>query len=163
MIIGFSTNNKNILSNLIRFFTESKISHTFLLFEAHEQTFVLHASDRGISISNFKKFKQENTLVKLFMIDINNEEQAIQFALTKLDIEYDYIGALGYLWVLLMRKLGKKTVNPLVTRTKEICSKFITEILAFDNYKDYASLDAATIDPEDLLEMLSKDSNAKEM
>lgn len=154
--IGFSTSN-NFISKTIRFFTRSKISHTFLLLDKAfmGEDMVMQATKGGFNLVTYSVFKQHNKIVELVEPGVSLVE-GIKVATRWLGRDYDYLGVVGFLFVLLGRIFSLRWRNPFNTDAV-FCSEVIVYILKSSNYPGAESLNPSTITPQDLYEFLKKD------
>ena len=161
MIIGFSTRKSNLLSRFIKWMMGAKFSHTFLIFNVSGVYLLLEAGNTGVTIDNLSHYAKSSQLVKKLYLKLPPEQElaVTQAGLKRLDEPYNFFGLIGFLFVLLQRKLGWKQKNPLDVRGSVFCSQFLVEVLGEAGYLDYKTLDPAAVSPEDLYEKLLKDPN----
>lgn len=158
--VGFSTTNA-LSSRLIRFFTRSKVSHTWFSFrdETLDKTLVMHATRIGYNVETWKKFTSHNTLVAMFGCDYDLRP-GLQKVANWLGTKYDFEGILGFLWVLFLRWFNIKRKNPFRDTKRLFCSEAVivglkaTEALEIPRVQ---KLDPETTDPEDLLELCASE------
>lgn len=139
--IGFSTHS-GIFSKLIRSFTNSEISHAFLLLDDKIGQVVVQAAGLKVHATCYDKFREENFNIKLYPVDIPLYK--INWLFRQTGKKYGMLELLGYLIILLGRKVGLKLPNMFGDGYKTfVCSELIANLF---------ELDAETITPQDLLE-----------
>jgi hypothetical protein len=158
--IGFSTSRNSWISKVIRWFTDSGVSHCFFIYfdEDWERDMVLEATSGGFRIVPYS-FYAESTLVSLtpaYPVDVG-----IKKSLDWLGVGYDYGGLLGMAWVEIGRRLKCAWRNPWRGANTMFCSEAIVRILQESGYPGADTLDAQSTDPQMLLDFLSN-SGAKE-
>jgi len=152
--IGFSTAT-GIISWVIRLFTGSKFSHTWLLIdESYFGTpFVMEAESSGFQLVPYAVFAQGCTLIEVIdpVVPIDT---AVKGAGQWLGEAYDYAGVFGTLWVLLGRWLKRKWHNPLHSSKTLFCSAANVLVLQAAGYPGATTLDPDDTTPKDLYEFL---------
>lgn len=154
--VGFSTTT-SLTSRLIRFFTRSKVSHTWVSFrdETLDKTIVMHATRIGYNVETWKQFTSHNELVAMYACDYDLKP-GLQFVADWLGTRYDFEGILGFLWVLFLRWFNIKRKNPFRDTKRLFCSEAVVMILKSSEaiqIPRVRKLDRETTDPEDLLEL----------
>ena len=150
--IGFSTTNQ-LISRIIRFFTGSKVSHCFMLFELFEQAWVLEAGFFGISLKPLKKFQKSDTVVALVPVPLAEEDVAR--AMQALGEKYDFGGLLGSIFPLIGKWFKQKWKNPWNNSKALFCSEFCLKSLQEAGFPGADQLDPASTTPQDLLDFLT--------
>lgn len=156
--IGFSTpRHFNPISWLVRKLTGSRASHAwFLYFDADwEDDFVLEAHELGFRLVPYARFKKENVVVKV-VTPKTNIEIGVRWASQWLGSAYDFSGLLGMAWVLLLRILRRRARNPLQSSHAMFCSEMCVTVLKRGGCPWVHDLDAATVSPQDLLDLFEK-------
>jgi hypothetical protein len=155
LAIGFST-SRAWYSRLIRKFTKSKVSHTFLLTNVHGNLLVFQEGPLGYSVRAYEGFHKENQVVSLVCPKVSILK-GFQKSLAELGQPYAYLALLGFGLVLLLRHFGwRLTHNPFSSKRATFCSQRNTEILQDSGYPGAEALNPALTSPEMLLEFLSK-------
>lgn len=154
ILVGFSTSNA-LVSRAIRWFTRSKVSHTFLLFpdSAFGSYMVMEAIGAGFSLRTYESFKKDNTVVDLLAPKVPLDA-GLQAAASWLGERYDVSGLLGMALVMLGRWVGRKWRNPLQSSSAMFCSEVNVRILQEAGYPGAKDLDPASMSPADLLEFM---------
>lgn len=154
--IGFSTSKTSWVSKIIRWFTDGKTSHTFLVYydEDFKRDMVLEATQGGFRIVPFSHY--EKSLVAIFTPKYSVDE-GLQKAVDWLGENYDYEGLLGMAWVELGRWLGRKWHNPLHSAHAMFCSEAVVRIMQGANYPGSEVFDPASTDPEMLLKFFQQE------
>lgn len=162
--IGFSTRKKNILSMLIRWLTNSRVSHSFLIIddETLGGQFVFEATDPFITIIPLNKFKSENDLVAVYapIISLDN---VLKEASNMLGESYSYTGLFGMIFVILGRWLKRKWNNPFSSSSSLFCSEFIILILQMAKYPFSEKILPQNTEPDDILKILEIPGNGIEV
>jgi hypothetical protein len=133
--IGFSTDPKSWVSRLIRWFTRSQCSHTFVTVEDQTLGRVVVESDAGgVQVVMWQRFNTPgNTVVGAYVPTVDLLP-ALKVAMTDyLNDEYDYSGVVGMAWVMLWRRLKRRVRNPLHRSKTLFCSAFVTRVLQIAN------------------------------
>jgi len=164
MIIGFSTTNK-IMSRIIRWFTRSKASHSYVRIQVSDEPIVIHANQHGVNCDHYSKFKKSSKIVSEFELLVTpaEEKQAISHALRLLDRPYDFLSVIGFGWVLFCRMLGCKVKNPFPNRSAYQCSEFALSTMKKAGIGGLDKLPRERVAPEDLITALSASDQAKEV
>lgn len=146
-IIGFSTSN-SIISRIIRWFTRSKVSHSYIGYYSHtfDKYMVMESTWSGFRIGNYKSWTIRNKIVYEFKCK-RDLSKSLKHISNDLDLEYDYWSALG---LSVRRWFGKWYRNPFRDPNKLHCSEAVAIFLQHDNLAQ--SLDPESTTPEDLLQ-----------
>ena len=116
IIVGFSYSN-SLFSKLIKIFTSSKISHTYIRLPVPEYntSVVFQASLLSVHYVTADVFKSHSTIVEEYELEVSDEQFSVgeKFRVTEVGKPYSYTQILGFLYVLMLRKFGKKVSNPL--------------------------------------------------
>ncbi len=151
--VGFST-NRTILSWAIRKFTKSKVSHCFFIVNLWGTECVLEAAGLGVVALPLSEFLKNNQIVTIYGLGLQ-DNHTMQQAISLLGKPYDFLGLLGFLWVLIGRRLGRSWKNPVHSENQLFCSEAIVRVLQKSNYKGASLLDPEQTSPQDLLVFLS--------
>jgi hypothetical protein len=128
--IGFSTDPKSWVSRIIRWFTESKCSHTFITVEdATLGKLVVESDAGGVQVCMWDHFNTPGNTVVHEVEPLEFMLPALKLAMTEyLNEAYDYTGVIGMAWVMLWRRLKKRVKNPLHSSKAMFCSNFVTRV-----------------------------------
>jgi hypothetical protein len=138
------------LSRVIRWFTRSKASHALLGAEMDGVAVILEATTGGVRIFPRKRWERSHVVVGeyLFKPDMSG---GLRHAIEHVGDKYDYLGLVGFMFVVVARWLGRKIKNPLASPSREVCSEFVLQV---DPQRvkipEWQGLDPETTDPEDL-------------
>lgn len=150
--IGFSTTDK-LISRIIRWATNSPVSHTFVLFDVYGIPMVLEAAFEETRLKPYAYFTNGNNIVATF--DVVCSDEAIKMLLLNLSTPYDFGGLFGFFFVQVGRFLRQKWHNPWDNRQALFCSELITGWLKAQNYPGSEELEPKSTSPNDLLILLS--------
>ena len=152
--VGFSTDTSSIISAVVRWFTGSKTSHVWLLFD---DTFfglpmVLESADVGFRLIPYENFKaQHNTVLAVldppYPLDVGVREAAMWIGES-----YDYTGLVGSVFVLLGRWLKRKWRNPWASPKALFCTESVVRVMQASHYPGSETLDPTGTTPQDLLD-----------
>jgi hypothetical protein len=155
--IVFSTSNA-WYSRLIRKCMGSAVSHVMLQFEVFEEPILLHADFGGVQFTPRARFEQHNTIVAEYELLNTIPKENIAVAIAHLNERYDYVGLLGYAWVLMLQRWfpnRRPVLNPLASSHAVVCSEFVAR---FDYHgavvSTFKGMDPETTTPDDLLKAL---------
>ena len=147
IIVGFSTNEK-ILAKIIRWFTNSSVSHTYVRIPVPEynEDMIFQAAFLNVNYCNYKYFKTYSKIVEEY--EINVEDATYEYGelirVTEAGKPYSILTVLGFFWILAMRMFGIKVHNPFKDRQKSyICVELTCHILGLPE-------EAENLTPEDL-------------
>lgn len=149
--VCFSTTDR-CFSRFLRWFTKSRVSHALVTFrdETLDKVLVMEATGKGFHLKPWASWKQHNTLVSRFELNLAPEVilQAIQKLTEELGAEYDLIGLFGFL----LRRWRKRYKNPLDDTGKMFCSEAVAKFL---RYCGLINDDPASYTPSDLFVLLA--------
>jgi hypothetical protein len=157
--IGFSTGT-GLLSRIIRFFTDSGVSHAWVLYYDVDfgRDMVLEATLEGVRIVPYDVFQKHNKIVKVV-----SPKHDLKLGFTKmgeaLGEHYDFTGLLGMAWVMVGRWLRRKWHNPLVAASAMWCSEMVAWVLKWSSYPGTEFLDPHATSPQDLYEFFLKEGS----
>ena len=148
IIVGFSTST-SVISRIIRWFTRSKASHSWVAFDCGELglRLIMHASVGGYKLNQWTKWRKDNQIVAMYICQEDLSDGLRKMA-EQLDKPYDY-------WSVIMlapkRWFGKLYKNPVQDGDKRLhCSEALARLLQAHGFaKD---LDPESTTPENLLE-----------
>lgn len=154
IMVGFSTAN-HWYSATIRDFTDSKVSHTFLVFPWRGRNMVAEEGDVGWSIRTLDSLLETDTLVALLPPKVPLDK-GFDSSLSDLGQRYGWLVLVGMFFVMVARKIGKKIRNPLRSTHSMICSERVAIVMQDSGDIGALNFDASATTPEDLLEYLSE-------
>jgi len=162
MRVGFSSSNA-IPSKIIRWFTRSKASHSYIRFEVEGEPILIEANAHGVVCEHYESFKKHNAIVAEFELNITQEQEhaIVAYALKQLLRPYDFPGLLGFGWVLLNKMIGRKVKQPFVEKSAYFCSELVIAALQSANFPLSHFLDRHITSPEDIIEFLDSSFLAK--
>lgn len=127
--IGFSTQPNNIFSKLIRWFTRSKASHSFIFLNAK---IILEATDFKVKATAYSKFKKKNKIIAVYEIiqDPIILQKALDTACEELGVDYDVFNIIGIAIVIIVDMLTHIRIkNPLDSKNKLQCSEYVLQFI----------------------------------
>jgi len=142
--VGFSYHPGSPLSWLIRVITKSKVSHVFAVVVVAGDPLVYQASGLNVNYTALPVFLEKNKVVEQYNIEISEEQyaKARKIRVSQVGKPYSLMQLVGFLWVLGMRKFGRKVRNPLSDgKQSYVCVEIIADMI------DVADGEAMT--PED--------------
>lgn len=149
--IGFSTTDK-LLSRIIRWFTRSSVSHTWLLFEMEGIPMVLEATFEGVRLIPYETFQKKVTVVDVVPLPYSMD--SVKFLLMDLGLSYDVGGLLGNFFVQIGRMLKMRWRNPWNNSKAMFCSELLSGWLKLQGYPGTEDMVPAEVSPEDLLDLV---------
>jgi len=162
MRVGFSAGHV-LLSKIIMKLTNSKASHSFIVFEAAGQELVIQANIHGVVCEHYDDFKKHSTIIAEYelLLTLAQEKAVLGYALQQLLQPYDVFALIGIAWVILNKKLGRKVKQPFRNRHAYFCSELIATSLQAANFVLSHQLDREMVSPEDMIEFLDSHPQAK--
>ena len=125
-MVGFCR-DESILSRIICWFTRQEWSHTFVVLDHDEDVKdykVIEAGLGGIIISSLVKYR-EGHVVHLCQLPMElNIEAGISMAESMLGQKYGYTQLIGFIPVMLLRRLGIPIENPITKGV--VCSELVS-------------------------------------
>ena len=152
--VGFSTSLRSPISAMIRALSESKCSHTFLVYTHpyYKQDMVVEACEWGIRESRYTWFAENNHMVSMWTLNPTYDYSAgMTWLGDQLEKEYDFLGLFGMVPVALARRLHKKIKNPLHQAKSMFCSEMVTAFLNIVQYPNFSTMVPLDTEPQDLL------------
>lgn len=147
----FTTTNTPI-SRLIRWVMGSRASHTAIGLLWEDVPVVVEATTGGVKNTPRALWAKDHIVIAEYsfkpgvVVDLSE-------AITGLGRAYDYVGLLGYLVVLLGRRLGRKLKNPFAREAGLVCSEFVLCLDKEGSIPEWKGLDPEATTPEDLLQI----------
>jgi hypothetical protein len=148
IILGFSQSS-TIFSSIIKWATNSQVNHAYVRLDGN---IVCQASGLFVNEQTYESFLSIEVPIKEFSLQITDEQFAAaeKFRLDSLGKPYSVREILGFGWVLLMRRFGKKVANPFKDGDHAyVCSKFAALYAGIPDSDE-------NLTPEDLMEILEK-------
>ena len=159
--VGFCTKRGNFLAKAIRWFTRSKWSHTYVIYQTEPEILVLEAGVFQVQLVPFSKYESKK-YVNAVMRPVNFMPDAIEKGLAKvkekIEAHYGWLQLIGFIPVVLFKRLlGMKISNP--AKGGIICSELVLQYLrGLDPGCHWDKMDRNATSPEDLFEELAIDS-----
>lgn len=162
MIIGFSSSN-GLIGRIIKKLTRSKVSHTYIIFDAADIKLIIQADWKGVDVEYYEIVKQKNNIVAEYQILLNSEEEhlALGYAFQQLTKAYDYLAIIGFAIVLINKMFGRQIKQPFRNRSAYFCSELAITALQAANFPLSHSFDRELTSPEDVMEFLNSHPRAK--
>jgi hypothetical protein len=154
--VGFSTPKTwNPVSALIKKMDDSDVSHAWVCYwdETLQMDLVLDAHETGFELIPFEEFKKNNTIIDL--IDPQWDlTPGIRHLAGKLGSSYDYLGALGLVFIRLGQWLRRRWHNPFRNPRLEFCSESVMVALQASGFPGTDVICPEDFFPEDAREFL---------
>lgn len=150
--IGFSTSDK-LLSRVIRYFTKSEVSHTFIFAQKafFGQDMILQATMGGFHAMSYKAFTAQKGVRIIEMVELPiSIDGGLEIAADWLSYHYDYGGLFGSIFILLGRWFKRKWRNPLDSSKSMYCSEATVRVLQAAGFPGADALDPPAVNPQDL-------------
>jgi 3-deoxy-D-arabino-heptulosonate 7-phosphate (DAHP) synthase class II len=146
IIIGFSSHS-SLFSWLIRFFTSSKVSHTYIRLPVPEYntSVIFQASGLAVNYTASDVFESHSEVIEEYELNITDEQYRLseKFRVTEVGKPYSYKQIIGFLTVLTARKFGKNIPNPLSNGDHSyVCVEVVANSVGISN--------GESMTPEDL-------------
>lgn len=153
MTLVFLT-TRGVLSRLIRWATNSAASHVAIGVDLAGVPLLLQADIGGVQTTLRERFIQRGHVVVAEYECATLPPIALAGAVSCIGEHYDYVGLLGYAFVMLGRHFGRKVRNPLASSKATVCSEFVLSLdPRGEHVPDWATLAADRTSPEDLLQV----------
>ena len=158
IVIGFSHPKKfNPFSALIMWAGKSQFSHAYIKYydQFTRQWMIFQASSLKVNFVSEERFLQDEVPVAEFVIPVSDEvkRKTLKWAQDTSGSPYGTLKILGFSWVLLCRKFGKKVKNPIKQNGSFFCSELATRVLE-DEIQDGDDMSPATAMPIDVFDFL---------
>jgi len=156
--VGFCSKKANFISKIIRWFTRSKWSHTFIMYQAEPEPLVVEAGTYEVLIDLPMKYESSKYVTGYFEpagFSAEEVERGIAKIRQKIEVHYGWLQLVGFIPVVIFRRLfGMKISNP--ARGGIICSELVLLYLrALEPGSKWDSMDKNTTSPEDLFVEIS--------
>lgn len=164
--IGFCTNRRSFISKVIRWFTRSRWSHTYVIRQTDPDILVLEAGKYQVQIVPITKY-ESSKYQNVFFVPEGFKSEDIALGLMaagdKIEANYGWLQLVGNIPVIIMKRLfGMKISNP--SKGGIVCSELVLQYLrGLDPTGPWRSLDRNTVSPEDLCEVLSSHAKFKKV
>ena len=162
--VGFSHGHV-FLSKIIEWMTGSKASHSYIVFDVVDQQIVLQADIHGVCCQHYDNFKKDETIVAEYELLITPEQKdaLLSFGLKKLLLPYNYFAIIGFIWVVINKKFGRKINQPFNVKNSYFCSELVIAALQAGMFPLSHTLDMATTSPEDIIQFLDAHPGASKL
>jgi hypothetical protein len=148
------------LSFLIRKVTGRPYSHAFLRWRTGDgQWLCYHAAVSGLNFVGEEAYEKTIDLITEYETDLSEEQfrEVLRYCVRKSGTSYSYLGLVGMVYVLLMRRLGVRAKNPFADGDRtSFCDELIIRLMQTVHKLD-ASLDPEASDPGDLEDEIKRD------
>ncbi len=115
VIVGFSS-HPGVFSSLIKFITNSKVSHAYIRIPIpeYDESMIFQASGLAVNYCNFKVFQLKSKVMEEYEVKVSDDIYQLGEMLRIMESgkPYSMKEIFGLLWVLAMRGLGVKVDNP---------------------------------------------------
>jgi hypothetical protein len=156
--IGFETQQRNWFSRLIRWFTASEWSHVFLVLPPDPvsgRREILEANVNGIYKTFLDKYHKPGVRYILFQPETTKArvDEALTACLKLVGRSYGFLQYLGYVPMILLRRLGLNVNNPI--SAGRVCSELALrycQLLHLDERFD--ALDRDSVLPQELIDLI---------
>ena len=157
--VGFTRKKGNFISKAIRWFTGSKWSHTFIMYQVEPEPLVVEAGIFEVLIDLPAKYDTHHYVTAYFEpagFSSEEIERGIARVRSKIEVHYGWLQLLGFIPVVIFRRLfGLKISNP--SKGGIICSELVLLYLrALEPGSKWDSMDKNATSPEDLFVEISK-------
>lgn len=156
--IGFCSKKANFISKAIRWFTRSKWSHTYAIYQAEPEVLVVEASTFTVQLAPFEKYDSSKYTNALFIptgFTSEEIERGIAKVRGKIEAQYGWLQLVGFIPVVFVKRLfGMKISNP--SKGGIVCSELVLQYLrGLEPGAKWDAMDRNTTSPEDLFLELS--------
>jgi len=161
-VIGFATNNHSQISKIIRWFTKSKWSHTFVITDVFmDRVYLMEANAGGTDFRTWREYSNPAVVPTELWQPMANAP-AVDAALAKAQerfegVTYGYFELLGIAMKILAAKMGLRFHDPI--EQGAICSQVVWFYLQELFPKEFGDLDEHSVSPEDLHRIVSTSIN----
>ena len=164
--IGFSLKRRNWVSKIVAWFTTSRWSHTFVIYQDQPEVLVVEAGTLQVQLVPIAKYQSSGYNVAYFSPVAFTPEQidaGVAKARESIETTYGWLQILGFVPVIVSRRLfGRKISNP--ARGGIVCSELVLQYLrGIDPGGKWAGMDKDAVSPEDLFSELALDDRFKLM
>ena len=143
----------NPVSWLIRTITRSRTSHVAIGTMLHGVPVLIQADFGGVQVSPRAQYLKRARVVAEFRWP-GDPTVELERACRRLGEKYDYVGLLGFGFVVLARWFKRKARNPLSSPSATVCSELVRGIdPGGDVVPEWKALDPEQTTPEDLLDV----------
>ncbi len=153
------TTSSHWLSRVIRWLTNSEVSHACLGTEIFGEPVLIHSAldgdtgKNGVQITPRDKWLEDNIIVAEYEI-IPDVTENMGPMIRLLRAKYDKMGLIGYLFVFMAMYLGRKIMNPLSHPTRYVCSRYVLQLDPHgDKIPEWKGVDPERTTPHDLLQL----------
>lgn len=146
--VGFSTGN-DWISKIIRFFTRSPASHTFIKFDLYGKEWVIEAGMFGVVIVPMTKWIRTSQLVAMYPLP-EAQPEAVVKAMEDLGTPYDFGGLVGFIGPMVAKWFKLKWKNPFSSSKAMVCSDLVIRTLQEIGIEGADQFDPENTTPEDV-------------
>lgn len=151
-VIGFSSKKANWLSRTIRWFTRSKWSHCFLVYQTGQEVLVAEAGTFTVQLIPITKYQSHTYATEFFAptgLSAENLEKGIARIRGLIERTYGWVQLAGFVPMIALRKMGFKVSNPACGGI--ICSELVLLFLEVaDPEGGWDKMDRNAVTPEDI-------------
>jgi len=141
--VGFSSHKKSIMSWVISKVTGDPFSHSYIKIPIDEMnsSTVFQAAFCNVHFLNYDSFLETNEVYKEFPVILSDDQylNAKKFMFKESGKKYAVMELIGFIWILLIRKLFKKNIkNPFFNgQNSYICVELVLYFLNIYNFNNY--------------------------
>lgn len=136
--------HQTFVTKIIKYFSDSKFSHCFIKYVDKYDTYLIYESKGlGEKIYPFQLLEEKNIIYSEFeLIGVYDERNFLHTIYNRIGHSYSYLQLIGYLPVILMKKIfHKKIKNPFrdgeeATTCNEAITIVMRDALGFDDLKN---------------------------
>lgn len=156
--IGFSRQKRSWLSKIIRWFTRSKWSHTFIIYQVEPEILVAEAGTFEVQLVPITKYESAKYVTTFFfpnMVHVARIESGVNRAMKDIEKTYGWLQIIGFIPVVVLKRLlGLKIKN--LMRGGIICSELVLECLrGMEPGTKWDLMQKDSVSPEDIFEELA--------
>jgi len=157
--VGFSSRRANFLSRAIRWFTQSRWSHVFVVYQQEPEQLIIEASTFQVQLVPIAKYDSKKYDVMIISADGFSPEdvrRGLDKAKGYIEKTYGWLQLVGFIPVLFWKRLtGQSVPNP--AKGGVVCSELVLQYLrGLEPGGRWDSMDRNSVSPEDLASELSK-------
>lgn len=162
--IGFATKRKNWISRIIRWFTQSQWSHTFVVYQTEPEVLVVEAGTFTVQLvpaTKYESRKYTTVFLEPQTIPGDRIDAGIAKARDKIESRYGWLQLVGFVPVIVFRRVfNKKISNP--SKGGVVCSELVLQYLrGVEPGSKWDAMDKNTVSPEDIYKELESHSSFK--
>lgn len=165
-----SNSKKEFTARIIRFFTRSKWSHSFVTIpDLLDTPMAMEAAGSGVSICSFNKHYRDNDgqayKVYRFQGDASAIDASLRSLLTELQTGYGYLELPWFAWRSICRYFGKDIkAKDNWSQAGTICSELVAQYITNAGYSDFFSqFGKGSVNAQDIYEILESNPETFEL